>query len=191
MPTTSNDIGNQALMLVGDNMPKVSGLNPTWDDSTAGKALQQLYGPTVAAVQRMFGWDASRRIVTLTVSGNAGPYPLGFTGEFLYPSNGVEVWEIMPGTIADPYNPLPTTFLTGNTLVSSVQTKVIWTDVTAPVAIYNNNPTEAVWDASFTEAVVRLLASKLASAIAGKPETEAQQLQTGLGFEKAAEMRNA
>lgn len=176
---TSNTVANQALDLIGNNAPKVSGFAPTFDSSAAGKALQDIYAPTVAAVQRQFGWDASRRQVALALSGNAGPYLAGqFTYEYLYPSNGIEVWEVQPAAPADKNDPLPYNATVGNTLVNGVQTKVIWSDVQGAVAIYNNNPNESVWDAGLVEAVVRALASKLAEALSGRPETAALMGQT-------------
>ncbi len=181
MPTgaDSNTVANQAIFLIGGNSPRVSGFAPTFDNSAVGKALQSIYVPTVQAVQRQFGWDASRRQVALVVTGNAGPFLAGqFTSEFSYPSNGIEVWEVQPGTPRDKNDPLPDNFTVGNTLVNGAQTKVIWTDVVAPVAIYNNQPTEAVWDSLFLEAVVRALASKLAEALSGRPETAALMGQT-------------
>jgi hypothetical protein len=175
MPVTSNSIANQALQVIGDNMPVVTGENPTWDSSPAGVALQYLYGPCVATVQRRFAWDASRRVAALTATGNSGPFLMGaFLFEYAYPTNGIEIWSIQPA-VADTNDPLPYNFATGNTLVNGVQTKVLWTSVATPVAIYNNNPTEATWDPGLRETVVRLLASELAAALAGKPDTEAVQ----------------
>jgi hypothetical protein len=189
MPVTSNDIANQALQLIGDNMPLVTGQNPLWDSSPAGVALRYLYGPCVATVQRRFAWDASRRVVALTASGNTGPFLFGqFTGEYLYPSNGIEVWLIQPATLADQNDPLPLNFSTGNTLVGGEQKKVLWTSVPAPRAVYNNNPSEDTWDAGFREAVVRMLASELAEAVAGRPDTEAVQLAAA---DKAASLATA
>ena len=179
MPLTSTQVANQALDLIGNNSPKVSGFAPTWDNSTAGKVLQDIYAPTVAAVQKEFGWDASRRQVALVASGNPGPFLSGqFSMEYLYPGNGIEVWEVQPASLADPNDPLPNVKTVGNTLVGGVQTKVIWSNVPAAVCIYNNGPTEAVWDPGFTEAVVRALASKLAEALSGRPETAALLGQT-------------
>lgn len=173
MPTgaTSTSVANQAILLIGDNQPLVTGVSPTFDSSTAGIALSQIYVPTVQEMQRQFSWDASRRTVALTASGNAAPYPFGYTGEYIYPANGIEVWEIQPRVPADLNDPLPSQWSVGNTLVNGVQTKVIWTSQTAPYATYNNNPSESTWDAGFLEAVVRALAAKLAIAIAGKPDT--------------------
>lgn len=189
MPVTSTDIANQAIMLMGGNQPPVTGLAPTFDSSTVGKALQQLYAPCVATVQRQFGWDASRRLFALTLSGN--PANVLWQYEYLYPSNGVQVWQLVPSVISDANNPLPTTYSIGNTLVGSVQTKVIWTNLQNALAHYNNNPTEAVWDPLFREAVVRLLASEIAMAVGGKPDVAQGYLQSGGAFERIAEDRDS
>lgn len=173
----SNKVANMAIQLVGDNQPAVTGFAPTFDSSPAGVALSFLYTETVQAVQRRFEWDASRRIVALVASGNSGPF-LGYPYEFLYPSNGIEIWNLTTAS-ADTNDPLPTNWTVGNTLVSGVQTKVIWTDVASALAVYNNQPTESTWDAGFTESVIRELASKLAMALAGRPETEQSFLQSG------------
>lgn len=167
-------------------MPLVTGQNPLWDASPAGVALRYLYGPCVATVQRRFAWDASRRVIALVASGNAGPFLMGaFDSEYLYPSNGIEVWLIQPTVLIDINDPLPLNFSTGNTLVGGVQKKVLWTSVPTPVAVYNNNVSEDSWDPLFRESVVRLLASELAEAVAGRPDTEAVQLAAA---EKAAAM---
>lgn len=176
---TSNTVANQAINLIGDNQPPVSGFDPIWDSSPAGQALVFIYGPTVQAVQRQYGWDASRRLVTLLVTDNAGPFLAGqFALEYNYPTNGIEIWEVQPSAPADKNDPLPYNWTVGNNLVDGVQSRVIWTDVVDAVAIYNNNVSEASWDAGFTEAVVRALGSKLAEALAGKPETSALMGQT-------------
>lgn len=188
MPVTSNDIVNQAINLIGDNQPRVQGQWPTFDSSTAGIALQALYGPCVATIQRQFEWDASRNIIALVATGNTPPFPWAF--EYGYPSNGIELWEIMPAS-GDPTDPVPYDKLVGNTLVLNVQQRVIWTNLANAVAIYNNNPTEATWDAGFREAVVRLLASELAMAVAGKPDLTQVMLESGGSFGGAAtERRN-
>lgn len=174
----SNTIANQAIMLTGDNQPLVTGYAPIFDSSTAGIALAQIYVPTVQAVQREFGWDASRRFFALSASGNAAPYPGGYAYEYLYPPVAIEIWQVLTQVPADVNDPLPTNYTIGNTLVGGVQTKVIWSDVPAAYAFYNNQPSEALWDAIFTEAVVRALAAKLSVAIAGKPDTAMLMQQT-------------
>jgi hypothetical protein len=169
----------------------VTGQAPTFDDSTAGKTLREIYTPCVQAVAKEFGWDFARRVITLTASGNAAPFPFGLAHEYLYPGNGVEIWQLIPQAADfDPDNPLPYRPVIGNTLVSSVQTKVIWTNLANAVAAYNNVPTEATWDAGFRAACVRRLASELADAIAGRPDTAQQMLSTGATLEGVYTSRN-
>ena len=174
-------------MLMGGNTPPVLGNAPTFDNSTNGKALARLYSPCVATVARQFAWDLARNSVVLSVTGNTPP--LGYSYEYLYPSNGIEVWQLVPASIADPNNPLPQTWDVGNNLVSGVQKKVIWSSLANAVCIYNNNPTEDTWDALFREAVVRLLASELTMATAGKPDVAQGYLQSGAAFESLGEKR--
>jgi hypothetical protein len=188
MTVTSNDVANQAIQDIGNNMPQVNGQAPTFDNSPAGVALQRFYAPTVATVGRQFGWDFARNTATLSLSGN--PAPAGWLYEYLYPSNGIEVWQLMPTPpFADANNPLPVNWNVGNTLVASVQTKVIWSNLANAQVTYNNNPSESTWDPLFREAVVRLLASVLGMAIAGRPDSAAAYLESGAAFENIGEGR--
>jgi hypothetical protein len=184
---TSNDIANQAIFLIGDNTPKVTGFAPTFDNSTAGIALQELYAPAVATVARQWQWDLARNTVALTLTGN--PAPAGWTYEYAYPSNGIELWQLRTAALADANNPLPVTWNVGNAVVDGTQAKVIWTNLASAVAIYNNNPSEATWDPLFREAVVRLLASELAMALFGRPDTQQSLLDSGAAFESVGEGR--
>src|SRR5271170_1730765 len=140
----SQDIVNEAVMLMGGNQPLVTGIYPSFDNSTVGKAAQQLYALTVRAVGRQFGFDFSRNVVLLVLTGNAAP--IGYAFEYTYPGNGIEVWQLTPAfPLTDPNNPIPVNWTVGNTLVSGIQTKVIWANQSAAEAVYNNNPTENTW----------------------------------------------
>lgn len=189
--TTSTDIVNEAIMLIGDDQPLVTGTAPTFDSSVAGKAAAQLYSLTVRAVGRQFGWDFARNQIVLTLTGNAAPF--GFAFEYQYPTFAgllaVQVWQIVPAAYVDLNNPLPVNWVIGNAVVTGTQKKVIWTNVPAASAVCNNNPTEDLWDALFQQAVVRLLASAMAMAIAGKPDVAANMLDSGSAFESLGETR--
>lgn len=185
MPS-ANDIVNQALQLVGDDSPPIGGTAPTFDNSKAGQAAQRLYAPTVAEVGRLFEWDFARRQVALTVSGTA---PVGYAYQYLYPTNGIQVWQIRPATVTDPNNPAPSNWVVGNAVVGGNMTKVIWANLADAVAVYNNNPGPEVWDPGFVEAVARLLASKFAMAVAGRPETASNLLESFNSFVNAARGR--
>lgn len=186
--TAAVDIVNQAVWLIGDDVPPVTGTYPNFDTSKAGQAAKILYGLTVRAVARQFGWDFARNVVDLTLTANTPP--LGFAYEYTYPGNGVEVWQLMPPQpLADPNNPVPVDWVVGNTLVENVQTKVIWSNQKNAVAAFNNVPTENTWDSIFQQAVVRLLASAMAMAMKGKPDVAAAMLESGSAFESLGETR--
>jgi hypothetical protein len=189
MADSSNAVANSAIQLIGDNQPAVAGNAPNFDNSPAGVALQKLYAPAVATVARQWAWDLARSTVLLTLTGNPGQG--GFAYEYAYPPNGIEVWQIAPLlSSVDSNNPLPQIWSVGNSVVSGAQIKVIWSNLASAYATYNNNPSEATWDPLFREAVVRLLASELAMAIAGRPDTEAAMLQSGAAFESLGEGRS-
>jgi hypothetical protein len=183
MSVTATTIVNQALQLLGDDTPPVTGVYPTFDSSVAGVAAANLYGPCVNTVARQFGWDFERNVAALSASGNQPP--VGWNYEYLYPTNGIEVWQLMPPVINDTNDPLPQNWSVGNVMVSSVPTKVIWSNLTGAVAVFANQPGPNVWDPLFREAVVRLLASEMAVAVAGKPDTGRDLLESSSGFGQA------
>lgn len=185
--TAPSDLVNRALLYIGDNQPPVTGSLPNFDNSTAGIAAGVLYTPCVQTVARMFGYDFSRRQAVLVLSGNPSPVEWGF--EYLYPANGIEVRQILPPSIPRPNNPVPIRWTVGNMNVTGAPTKIIWTNQASAIASFTNQPPEGLWDAGFTEAVVRLLASELAMALSGKPETSKIMLESGQMFEQDAETR--
>jgi hypothetical protein len=188
MPVTSTDIVNQAIFMIGDNQTPVTGVAPTFDNSTAGKAAAQLYVPCVQTVAKQFGWDFNRNTVVLTLTGNTPlfPWPL----EYFYPTNGVEVRQLMPTTVTDQFNPLPDNWVVCNNLVAGIPTKVIQTNVANALAVYTNQPLESTWDALFRETVVRLLASELAIAINGRPDTARDAYGTSSQIEQIGQSRD-
>lgn len=187
MPVTSNEIANQAIQLIGDNQPLVTGFAPNFDSSAAGVALSKLYIPVVQTVGRQFAWDMARSTVALSLSGNIAPFPWSF--EYLYPPNGIEVWQLHPGNLGDVNNPLPENWSIGNAIITGQQQRVVWTNLANAFATYNNSPNENTWDSLFREAVVRLLASELSTALAGKPDFAQMYLESGSAFETVGEGR--
>lgn len=189
-PLTSTDVANQALQIIGDNETSVTGAYPNFNSSsqTAATALNLLYGTVVGTIARQFGWDFARAEAPLVLSGNTPPAQWLY--EYLYPANTAQVWQLKPTTIVDPNNPIPVRYARANAIVSSIQVSVIWTNLQNAVAVFNNNPIESVWPADFTQAVKRLLASELATALAGRPDTSTMMLETGSSFESIAETRD-
>lgn len=180
---------NQAIQLIGQDTPLVTGAAPNFDTSTTGIAAAQVYGPTVATVARQHGWDMARNTYALQPTGNTPPFP--WTYEYAYPPNGIQVWQVMPETLADLNNPLPVNWDVGNDVVAGQQIKVIFCNLAAAQVVYNNNPNEATWDPLFREAVVRLLASNLAMALAGRADTMQTLLQSGAAMETLGEARDS
>lgn len=188
MPVDSNSVANQAIILMGNNCPAVTGQFPNFDDSAAGTALNSLYGPCVQTVGRQHEWDMARNTIALTPSG--GVVPSGWTYQFLYPTNGIEVWQLIDPANTDANNPLPPNWTVSNAVIAGQQQRVVNTNFASAIAVYNNNPNENTWDALFREAVVRLLASELAIAIGGRPDSAQVYLQSGAAFESIGQTRN-
>lgn len=188
---TSNDIGNQALLLIGNNYSDqpVTGQNPTWDDSVPGQVLKYLYTPAVQTVFKQFEYEFTRNTVDLILSGNVAPPEWAL--EYIYPSEAVEVWQILPAFLGDPNNPMPVNWVIANNIVAGQQIRVIQTNIANAQAVIDNAPNENAWDAEVREVVVRFLASELAIALAGKPETSTVMYQTGAQFSSIARERNA
>lgn len=184
---TSTDIINRAIDLIGDNQPPVTGLYPNFDSSAAGQAGNALYGAVVQTVLRKYPADFSRAVATLALTGN--PAPMGWALEYRYPVDAVEIRQMIPTVIPDPNDPLPDNFDVGNTTVAGAPTKVIWANTAAAKVVYTNNPPESLWDSLFTEEVVRLLASELATAVAGRPDTGQMMLETAGAFGQIATTR--
>lgn len=190
MAVTSNDIANQAIQLVGANQPAVVGQWPAFQTTgpaaTTGAVLNRIYGPAVATVMRQFEWDFSRNTIALVKTANT---PRLFAFEYAYPPNAIEVWALAPQTDVDPNDPLPINYVVANDIVSGSQARVIQTDQDNAYAIYSNMPNESTWDALFRESVVRLLASELGMAIAGKPDLSESLFSSYGAVEQVGESR--
>jgi hypothetical protein len=189
MTVTPTDIVNRAIQIIGNNQPPVTGNLPTFDGSAAGISAGILYTPCVQTVAREWGYDFSRNMATLTASGNTAPFP--WAHEYLYPTNGIQVRQLMPATLTDANDPLPVNWTVGNATVSAVLTKVIWSDLASAHVVFTNQPSENLWDAGFAEAVVRLLASELAMALAGKPDTARDTMEQAQMFGQMAHSRDS
>ena len=184
---TSRDIVNEAIQLIGNNQPAVTGNAPGFDGSPAGVAAAAIYGSVVATVARQFNFDFERNTVALAASGTTAPLPWSY--EYLYPPAAVDVWHVMPAVVADLNNPLPTQWVVANVTVNSIPTKVIHCNLPAAQAVIANLPGESLWDSLFRQAVVRLLASELATAIAGRPDTARDAFETAAQFAEAGSGR--
>ncbi len=189
----SVDIANRAIHLIGDNQPPITGSGnypvPIFDTSPAGLTCAQVYVGVVNTVGRQFGWDFSRNIFQLIPTGT----PVGFWKyAYAYPLTGsgllaIQVRQIIPATLADPNNPLPTRW----EVVNDGATKLILTNIPNAAAVISNQIDENQWDAGFTEEVVRLLANYIAMGVAGRPETAQAALESMKEFGALAETRDS
>jgi hypothetical protein len=184
------DIVNRAIELIGNNAPLVTGtLANNFGGGALGIMAATLYPDAVNTVGREFGWDFSRNIATLSLSGNSAP--LGFAYEYVYPASGIQVRQLIPPTITDANDPLPIDFTVGYASISGQPTKVIWTNLQNAVASISGLPPESVWDPGYTAAVVRFLASGLAMAGEGRPETSRDMAKMADQTTATAEERGA
>jgi hypothetical protein len=176
-PQSPADIVNRAIVLMGgfdSNTPLTGTPETNFNGTPLGIAAAVIYGDVVQTVGKQFGWDFSRNVVTLVGTGN--PPPFNFAFEYLYPTSGIQVRQIML-PMNDPFNPIPVTWTIGNTTIAGIVTKVIWTSAAAALAVITGQPQESLWDPLFVEAVVRGIASALGMGAAGRPETAQLELE--------------
>jgi hypothetical protein len=187
--TTDSDIVNRAIALVGIVSQPISGSIGSFTPAAekAAVAANYLYPSVVQTVARQYGYDFSRNVAALVTTGNTPP--IGWTFEYAYPTNGIEVRQVIPPSVTDANNPTPVRWTVGNHAGTASFTKVIWSNTTTASAVFTNQPTPDLWDAGFTEAVVRLLGSEMAMALAGKPETSKMTFETEQMFEQSAQTR--
>jgi hypothetical protein len=189
--STPAAVVNAAIQLVGgfnDDGP-ITGTPPNFDGSAYGRAAGTVYDEVVQAVGRSWGYDFSRNQASLGAA-TANVPALGFAYEYVYPANGIQIRQILPGAGADPNNPLPLTWDVGFATVGGTATKVLWCNVAAAAALITGTPPESVWDPLFQEAVVRELAAKLAMANLGKPDLMKQLGEDGDAAQAVAQIRD-
>jgi len=186
---TSNYILNAAIQLIGDDQAPLTGQWPTFDNSAAGQVGNAIYQDTVQACARKFGYDFSRNVAALALTPNAPP--AGWTYEYAYPTNGIQVRQLIPQAIVDKNDPSPVNWTVGNATVNGTPTKVIWADLVNAQASFTNQPPEGLWDALFVEEVIRMLASGLAMGVAGRPESAQIAMESAGMFGQIGQTRDS
>lgn len=151
-----------------------------------------IYAPTVQLLLRELDPDFARRTATLALSGAATPIvPWAF--EYLYPGDSARLRQVRPptsgpGALADPNDPQPVRANVAFDIISGVNTKVVLTNQQSALAVYTSTSvTETVWDAVFTDAVIRRLANPLAMAISGRPDFAKTILEQSAAMAMTAE----
>lgn len=152
---SSEMVVNVALRRIGYPIP----IGSLYEGSPASRAALDVYAETVWTLLRAEDQEFSRKVAALTTTGNTAP--LGWTTEFQYPADCLRVRTLSP-TGGTSNNPLPIRWDVGTTLVSAVQTTVIWSSVSSGSLVYTTSSvTEDDWNSLFTELVVQKLAMSM------------------------------
>lgn len=171
--TTAASIVNQALAQIGAR-DSITGTNPDFDGSPAGVAAGILYTPAINLLLRQEDYEFSRQQVPLISASISPNYPWSYA--YLYPSDCVKIRSVVPVSW-DKNNPQPIRLSVETAIISSVETKIILTDVPSAILCYtSSNVTENEFDSIFQETLVRYLASELAMALAGRPDFSEHKL---------------
>lgn len=183
MPTAAG-IVNAALQFTAAQAPAVTGISPTFDSSVAGQAAQVIYLPTVQmlirAMEPRFAWTVHNLVAQSnpTLIGNSA---VPFAGELTYPADCLVLKELAPvqSSIVDINDPDSIRAMVAyDPLVTGGPAKVILCDPAAAVAVYySSSVTEAQFDPSFVEALIRHLANPLGMAVAGRPDFAKELLE--------------
>lgn len=145
------------------------------DGSPSAKAASVVYAPTVELLLRELDPDFARYSAALTISTAPTPVP-PWAYEYLWPDDMLRLRQVRPpgsgtGSLVDLNDPQPVRANVAFDIIAAVSTKVILTNQVNAWAVYTTSlATEAVWDAVFTDAVVRRLANPLAMALSGRPD---------------------
>lgn len=184
MPTAAG-IVNAALELVVRNT-QVSGTNPAFDGSPAGKAAGVLYTPAVNLLLRQLDPDFARTRLPLSLVGIPIPdSPWGYA--YVYPAASLRLRQLAPlsGTY-EPLDPLP---VRGEVSFDPLDGKIILTNQVTAVAVFTSSGvTETVFDSGFVEALTRRLANPLAMALAGRPDFARELLDEAERYAGYAEL---
>lgn len=179
------------LEIVNRSLTEIAKGNPLLNltDTIAGRNADTLYDGAVLMLLRQQDWEFSRADVALAVTGNTPPAEFAF--EYGYPSDCQRVRQVRPATW-DPFDPQPVTWDVGTTLVTAVQTTVIWTNQADARLVYTTSAvTENDWDSVFAEQMVRYLGSQLALPVAGRPDFSREMLKIAGGIGNAGMDRDS
>jgi hypothetical protein len=170
--TTDVDIVNRSLQMIGSQ----SQITSFTDGSPEAASASIVYESQVETLLRTYTWDFARKEASLSLTGNAAPYP--WSEEFAYPNDAIEVRTLYPSpsTIAT-YDPLPFRWAEGT---NSAPVRVLWTNLQVPVTcVYTWNllGQESLWDTSFVEAAICKIASVFAMSIASRPDLHKSLLE--------------
>lgn len=192
---SSVDICNRALAQIAEipSAQPISSLSPPAGDSlAAANACSILYNPIYLAVLRQYEWDFARLTASLVAWGPEFVAPAMWPYAYFYPSDCIQLRQVLPTTLADPYDPQPVRHAVAETGSATGSTKLILTTVSPAYAVYTADIADpTMWDWAFAEAMVRALASALALTLAGRPDFSREKLTEAAQFESIAESRRS
>jgi hypothetical protein len=174
MAITSNDVANRALAQIGNQL-SVSGQWPSFTGSgSAAGACNTLYQSVWWMLLREQDYEFARAVAALTVTGQTPIAPWNFA--YLYPSDCLKVRQVTPES-QSANDPQPVYWTVETQVLSGVPTRTIQCSEQNAQLVYTTSAvTESEWDSSFTEVVVRTLASELAIALGGRPDLSRAKL---------------
>lgn len=167
------NICNKALAEIGRDLQ----IGDFYDGSPAASVALNLYSQARDDLLRLKDWPFAGRTALLTLLKQAQIPPLNpwdetqpvppWQYEYAYPSDCIYLRYLRPQPNAfggwDDFEPVPILFRIANDLVSSVQTKVILTNMPVAMAIYTAQVTDPdLWEPGFVQSLVETLAQKFA-----------------------------
>ena len=184
MPLTATQVVNSALERIAAQT-QITALN---DGSGPANAASVVYAPLVQLLLRELDPDFARFTAALVSAGAATPIP-PWAFEYAYPADCLRVRQVRPAVGSyDPNDPQPIRSAVAFDIISAVNTKVVLTNLASALLVYTSStPTEALWDAAFTEAMVRRLVDPLAMALSGRPDFSKYILETAAAQASTAE----
>lgn len=187
MATSPEHIVNMALRRIGYPTP----VGYLLEGSPAARVAVELYGQTRDDLMRAGDFDFARQsavLVLLKTSpvggyGWANPWssafpPVPWNFEYSYPTGCLMVRSVRPTpTLLNVYDPQPNIFTLADD-PSVTPSKVILSNLAGAVAVFTGQITDpALWNASFTEALVAALATRLQAALNPEPNAEKERVQ--------------
>jgi hypothetical protein len=190
--TAAKDIVNAALVLI-NSQSQITALN---DGSTEANAANAVYATVVQLLLRQMDPDFARTTAALALA----PSPAivaPWAYEYTYPATCLRARQVAPprsgaGSLADPFDPVPirsSVQFDPNGGGANIPAKVILSNQQNALLVFTSAAvTENQWDAAFTEAAIRRLASPLAMAIAGHPDFARELLEEAERYAGMAEL---
>ena len=187
MAASPEDIVNQALRRIGYPTP----IGYLLEGSPAARAAVEVYGQTRDNLMRDADWDFARQSALLILQktapingyGWANPWsnvypPVPWLFQYAYPVGALLVRSVRPTpTILLAFDPQPNIFTLADD-PTQTPSKVILTNLANAVAVYTAQITDpTLWNASFTEALIAALATRLQAALNPEPNAEKGRVQ--------------